>query len=341
MRTVAPIRYSPLAIRAESGKRRDESLHVSSDALCASGHGLQGQIPRRLGGAAEQLLRPGEGARALQSLSRRAGAGGRARLRRHFGQRASPERLRPDAVAGGDGVGARAPHQEGEDRDPRQRLLPARASAHAGRGARHARLHHRRAADQRHGARHRRRILLDGRQSGVLARALPGGARPGGAELDAARPIRVRRQVLSFRIRQRVAAPLSAAASADLGAVHRLHRDHRMGRAPVAQIHLSAGLQPDPVGGAVSQLLPRGIAAPAWLQRQLGADRLVGAGLPRRHRRAGARGGRPAHRDLVQPAAAAAVPDDLSARLPERQVAQEHAQPQAVGVGPGAHRRYA
>ena len=46
----------------------------------------------------------------------------------------------------------------------------------------------------------------------------------------------------------------------------------------------------------------------------------------RRHRRAGARRGGPAHRDLVQPAAAAAVPDDLSARLSERQVAQEHAQ---------------
>ena len=68
-------------------------------------------------------------------------------------------------------------------------------------------------------------------------------------------------------------------------------------------------------GGALPQLLPRGGAAPAWLHRELRADRLVGAGLPLRHRRAGARGGGPAHRDAVQPAAAAAVPDDLSARL--------------------------
>src|SRR6266850_1210997 len=84
----------------------------------------------------------------------------------------------------------------------------------------HARLHHGRSADHRHGARHRRRILLDGLQSGVLACALPGGTRSRGAKLDAPRPVRVRGQVLSFRICERVAAALPAAAPADLGAVH-------------------------------------------------------------------------------------------------------------------------
>ena len=213
------------------GRRRDENLHVSSHALCLSGHGLRRQISRRLGGAAEHLFRSEEGARALQPLSRRARACRRARLRRHLRQRASPERLWADAVAGGHGRRAVAPHQERQDRDPGQRLLPARASAHAGGRARHARLHHRRAADQRHGARHRRRILLDGRQSGVLPCALPGGARSRRAELDAAGAVRLRGQVLSFRICERVAAALPAAASADLGALHRLHRDDRMGGA--------------------------------------------------------------------------------------------------------------
>jgi alkanesulfonate monooxygenase SsuD/methylene tetrahydromethanopterin reductase-like flavin-dependent oxidoreductase (luciferase family) len=47
---------------------------------------------------------------------------------------------------------------------------------------------------------------------------------------------------LSFRIRQRVAAALPAATSADLDAFHRLERDDRMGGASLAQIRLSADL---------------------------------------------------------------------------------------------------
>src|SRR5262249_59467873 len=107
----------------------------------------------------------------------------------------------------------------------------------------------------------------------VLARALPGSARSRGAKLDAPRPVRVRGQLLSFRVCERMAAALPAAAPADLGAFHRLHRDDRMGRASLAQICLSAGLQPDPVGGAVSELLPRGGAAPARLYGELRPDR--------------------------------------------------------------------
>src|SRR5262249_30520166 len=143
-------------------------------------------------------------------------------------------------------------------------------------------------------------VLLDGLQSGVLALALPGGARSRGAKLDAPRPVRLRGQLLSFRICERVAASLPAAAPADLGALHRLDRDDRMGGASLAQIRLSARLQPDPVGGALSELLPRGGAAPARLYGKLGPDRLVCAGLRLRHRRQGARGGRPPYRDAVQ-----------------------------------------
>src|SRR6516225_4942556 len=322
------------------GSRRDESLHVSSHALCLFGHELHRQVSCRLGGLAEQLFRSEERARALQPLSRRARACRRARLRRHFGQRASPERLWADALAGGDGGCARAPDQEREDRDPRQRLLPARAPAHARRGARHARLHHGRAADHRHGARHRRRILLAGLQSCVLARALSGSARSRGAKLDAPRPVRVRGQVLSFRVCERMAAALPAAASADLGAFHRLDRDDRMGRASLAQIRLSAGIQSDSIGGALSQLLPRGGAAPARLYGELRPDRLVCAGLRVRHRRQGARGGRPPYRNAVQQILAAAVPDAVSARLSQRQIVEKHAEPQALGRGTGTHRRY-
>ena len=232
-------------------------------------------------------------------------------------------------------------HQAGQDRDPRQCLLPARASAQYRRGARHDRLHHRRAADHRHGARHRRRIFLDRRQPGVLARALSGGARPRGAGLDQARTVRVRRQVLSLRVREHVAAALPAAASADLGAVDRLGRDHRMGGASLAQVHLSAGLQPDSVGGALSQLLSRMRAdactaiRPAPI-RSAGRPRSMSRTPTRRRARRPSRTSRYLFNRLL----AAAVRDAVPARLSVCQVAEEHAQPQALGQRPGAHRRY-
>src|SRR5215475_4741946 len=64
------------------GSRRDESLHVSSHALCLFGHELHRQVSRRLGGLAEQLFRSEERARALQPLSRRARARGRVATQR-------------------------------------------------------------------------------------------------------------------------------------------------------------------------------------------------------------------------------------------------------------------
>ena len=50
--------------------RADESLHVPPDALRPSGHELYRKTPRRMGGAAEHLLRSEEGPRALQPLPR-------------------------------------------------------------------------------------------------------------------------------------------------------------------------------------------------------------------------------------------------------------------------------
>src|SRR5262245_1759415 len=317
---------------------RDESLHVSSHALRLSGHGLHRQIPRRLGRAAQHVFRSEERTRALQPLSRRARARRRARFRRRLGQRAPSERLWADAspvvmaaalsrrtknakiaILGNAFCLREHPLTLAEEHAMLDCITGGRLITGMVRGI---------------GA------VLDGLQPGVFPRAVPGGARSRRAELDPSRTVRIRGPVLSFRIRERVAAALSAAASADLGALHRLHRDDRMGGASLAQIRLSAGLQPAAVGGALSQLLSRGVAAPAWLHRELRPDRLVRAGLRRRHRRQGARGGRQTHRDAVQQALAPAVPDAVSARLSQRQVTEEHADPQAVGLRTGTHRRH-
>jgi hypothetical protein len=99
-----------------------------------------------------------------------------------------------------------------------------------------------------------------------------------------ARPIRVRGQALPRRIRQRLAAPLSAAASADLVSVAGLQRNHRMGGASRPQISLPAELQSVQRGAEISQLLSRNHAVALWLCRDLGAARLRRAGLRRRHR---------------------------------------------------------
>src|SRR5260370_37106285 len=92
-------------------------------------------------------------------------------------------------------------------------------------------------------------------------------------------------------------APIRAPGPADLGALHRLDRDDRMGCASPAQIRPSAGLQPDPVGGAVSELLPRGGPAVARLYSEIGPDRLGGAALPPPTPPPGARGRPPAARN--------------------------------------------
>ena len=148
--------------------------------------------------------------------------------------------------------------------------------------------------------------------------------------VDPPGPVRVRGQVLSFRIRERVAAALSAAASADLGALDRQHRDHRMGGASVAQIRLSAGLQPDRSRWcAISTTIAR------CAQRMHGytaSSDQIGWSAPvyvADTDEQGARGGEAAYRDAVQQAAAPAVRDAVPARLSLGQVAEEHAQPQA------------
>src|SRR3981189_505828 len=67
---------------------------------------------------------------------------------------------------------------------------------------------------------------------GPFARPPPGSARPRGASMDRARSVRIRRQALSFRIRESVAPAVPAAASADLVSIDGKRRDAGMGRAP-------------------------------------------------------------------------------------------------------------
>ena len=81
-RAAADVRRSGVAIHPEGRAMKVFLFHLMPYA--ASGHELHGKVPRRLGGAAEQLLRSEEGPRALQPLSRRARTVRRARLRRHL-----------------------------------------------------------------------------------------------------------------------------------------------------------------------------------------------------------------------------------------------------------------
>ena len=68
-----------------------------------------------VGEAAEQALRPGEGAQALQPLSRRARVWRAARLRCGLGERAPPDCLRPDAFADRDRLGPGKTYQESQE----------------------------------------------------------------------------------------------------------------------------------------------------------------------------------------------------------------------------------
>ena len=82
-----------------------------------------------------------------------------------------------------------------------------------------------------------------------LAGALRRGARPDRARLDRARAVRLRGQALPVQLREPVAAAVSDAASADLGAVAGLGEHHQVGRAKA--LHLRADALADRRGGAL------------------------------------------------------------------------------------------
>ena len=97
-------------------------------------------------------------------------------------------------------------------------------------------------------------------------------------------PFDVRGQVLSLRIRELLAAAVSAAASAGLDSLAGLARDDRMGLASRPQIHLSADLQPGDGAGALHEHVSRDREA-IRLRGDVRAGRLGGPDLLRRDRR--------------------------------------------------------
>ena len=119
------------------------------------------------------------------------------------------------------------------------------------------------------------------------------------AGVDTNRPVPVRRQVLSLRICEHLAALLSAAASADLDSLAGQPRDHRMGLASVAQVHLPANLQPGGGARALHGDVPR-MRRQVWLHGDRRAGRLVDPVLRGRDRRHRVSRGQAAHRDLPQ-----------------------------------------
>src|SRR6266545_4212641 len=86
-------------LRRSEPEAGHERLAVPPDALCRPRPRGGGQVPALVGDAAQPPLRPEEGPRALQPLSRRAGVRRRARLRRRLRERAPPDLLRHDAFA--------------------------------------------------------------------------------------------------------------------------------------------------------------------------------------------------------------------------------------------------
>ena len=198
-----------------------------------------------------RLYDPQARPRALQRVPRRARARRAPRLRRPVRQRAPSERLRHHAVAQPDGGGAGAAHVARQARHPRQRHRPARPSAARRRGDRHARRAVGRPRDLRLRARHRLRAPVARRQSDLLARALLRGARPDPARLDRARPLLLRGQALPRALRQHLAAPAAAAASADLAAVAGQPRDHPL-RRPATATRSSACSRRTPTPSACS-----------------------------------------------------------------------------------------
>ena len=84
--------------------RRDRhEIHlVQPDAVAVPAGRLPGEEPLGVGGHPQHALRPAQGSRRLSHVSRSARVRRDAGLRRHRVQRASPERLRADAVAESD-----------------------------------------------------------------------------------------------------------------------------------------------------------------------------------------------------------------------------------------------
>ena len=153
--------------------------------------------------------------RALPRVPGRAGVRRASGLRRRLRQRAPQQRLRADALA--EPHGRRADPPDLARRDHRAGQQPGRLqpAAAGGRGVRHARPPQRRPAGGRLPGRH-----VDGHelrlrdQPGDAARALLRGPRPRHPGLDAARGLRLQRQVHAGPLREHLAPAAAEAAPA-------------------------------------------------------------------------------------------------------------------------------
>ena len=209
------------------GRQPRHEVHVvPPDAV----HRTAGRLPREasvgVGRHPFLAVRPEARAPHVQRLHGRARIRCLLRLRRDLRQRAPFQRLRPDAVAQPDRLVAVPPHHEHDDLRDGQ-LAGAVQPANPCRGrVRDDRLHLRRPADRRLSGRHADGRLLRLRPEPLAtARALLRGARPGDEGLAASRHVRVQRPLQPAALRQHLAAPGAATASAGVDTRRRLDRD--------------------------------------------------------------------------------------------------------------------
>ena len=211
-----------------------------------------------VGAAAEQALRPGEVAhrlynRYLDELE----YGESARLRRGLGERAPPDRLRPDAFADR--------HRLGFGQKNFQVKIAILGSALPLRSHPMTVAEEHAMIDVISGGR-----LISGFVRGIGAEYHTFGVNPTFSHdrfheahdlivraWTEPGPVRVPGQALQRAVREPVAAAAAEAAPADLDPVAGQQGDDRLGRAPGPALHLPADLQPGEGGGALPQDVPR------------------------------------------------------------------------------------
>src|SRR5712692_3589339 len=284
-----------------------------------------------VGEAAQQALRPRERAQALQQVPRRARVRRGARLRRGVGERASPDRIRPDAVADRHCICSCQKNFQGKNRDTRKCAAASIAPDDGRRGARDDRRHQRRAPDQRLRARHRRRVPHLRRQPDLLARPFPRGARPHHPRVDRARAVRVSRKALQPAVREPVAAPLSEAASACLDPLAGQQGDDRLGFAPRPALHLPADVQPGEGSGPLSEAVPRHCQG-LRLRGKRQPIRLVAPCICFFFRPKSKRGGESPFRGVPQRVRAHAARDAAAAGLYLARIAEERDEGESANV---------